>query len=348
MASKDGGLVARSVREALGTLVSPQLYTQLVARALSSAHLSEIPEQGRGVAHWIQGPLLREVEAAVGADAAELVGQQLAPVIAYASAEPTKPSHERSPPTSEPRPDSERAAASKLGTDRAAVRSAPYVRVASDRAQARAGDRANERAPSDRAPQGPRGSSGSERSAPAERTTRNPFASETPTGVAPAPTRRQTAETARSQPTPEQLARMNQAGHTARPAAPDASAGELRRVLVASSARAAVDSLQGYLRDTASVAEVSDLVGLLDALDDRTLRDPIVLLDCQRPTVHVTSIAAIGEDLPVGTTIVLWGVSDDTWSQLDRDRVPSCRWVRCSHEATPGDLGALVSMLIRQ
>lgn len=313
MATKDGGLVARSVREALGTLVSPQLYTQLVARALSSAHLSEIPEQGRAVAHWIQGALMREIETMVGADAAELVAQQLAPVIAHAAGEGMR--------ASLPTADSE----TKRGSDRAAVRRAPYVRVASDRVQPKpSSDRAQEPA-----------------------THRNPF-SEVPTGVAQAPKRRESAETARTQLTPEQLAAMNQAGHTTRPAAPDPEDRELRRVLVASNARTAVDSLQGYLYGVASVATVADLVGLLDALDDKTLRDPIVLLDCQRPTVHVTSIAAIGEDLPAGTTIVLWGVSDDTWNQLDRDRVPSCSWVRCSHEATPGDVGALLSMLISQ
>jgi hypothetical protein len=321
MATKDGGLVARSVREALGTLVSPQMYTQLVARALSSAHLSEIPEQGRAVAHWIQGALMREIESMVGADAAELVAQQLAPVIAHAAGGGMR----QSLPTANSGSDR---AESKKGSDRAAARRAPYVRVASERAQPKPS--------SDRA------------AVPSAASARNPFASDVPTGVAQAPKRRESAETARTQLTPEQLTAMNQAGHTTRPAAPDPEDGELRRVLVASNARAAVDSLQGYLYGAASVAPVADLVGLLDALDDKTLRDPIVLLDCQRPTVHVTSIAAIGEDLPAGTTIVLWGVSDDTWNQLDRERVPSCSWVRCSHEATPGDVGALVSMLISQ
>ncbi|HEX5656567.1 MAG TPA: hypothetical protein VFX59_05200 [Polyangiales bacterium] len=325
MATKEGGLVARSVREALGTLMSPQLYSQLVARALSSAHLSEIPEQGRAVAQWIQGPLLREVEVAAGADAAELVAEQLAPVVAHASNE-GRPSM----PREEPRPGSDRAAKRK-SSDRAAMRSAPYVRVASDRVRPPSAEK-NARVPSE----------------PAQRPAKNPFGSDIPTGLVSAPPRRQSAETTRTQLTAEQLAAMNQAGHTARPAAPDPEDRELRRVLLASNARGSVDSLQGYLQGVARVAPVADLVGLLDALDDKTLRDPIVLVDCQRPTVHATSIAAIGEDLPAGTTIVLWGVSDDTWSQLDRDRVPSCHWVRCSHEATPGDVGALVSMLISQ
>jgi hypothetical protein len=293
MATRDGGLVARSVREALDTLVSPQMYAQLIQRALASAGLSEVPEQGRAVGSWIQNSLLPELEAAVGSDAAELVAEQLAPVIAHAAS------------------------------------------VEMRQVEARPSDKARARS------QPPRMSS-----RPVQR---NAFGSEIPTGVvsAPAP-RRDYAETARTQLTPEQLAKMNAAGHTTRPAAFDPNARELRRVLVASSARGEIEALSGYLYGTANVAPVADLVSLLDVLDDKTLSDPIVLVDCQRPTVHVTSIAAIGEDMPVGTTIVLWGVSDDTWNQLDRERVPGCRWLRCSHEATTGDVGSLVSMLIRR
>ena len=55
---------------------------------------------------------------------------------------------------------------------------------------------------------------------------------------------------------------------------------------------------------------------------------------------------AFGEDLPRGTTVVLWGADDPTWAQLDRERTPACRWVRCSREATTDDVGSLCSMLL--
>lgn len=380
MASKDGGLVAHSVREALGTLVSPQVYAQLVARALASDHLSEIPEQGHAVAQWIQGALLREVEHSVGPDAADLVAKQLAPVVLHAV------THAAAGPPPAASRGSDRVTSRDPISDRASVRSAPYVRVASDRVGARVGsdrakqrgpsdraeprsasdratkpspsDRANQRPPSDRANQRPP-SDRAARRAPSDRANqrsgditsrpaRGPFSSEIPTGLVSAPPPRQSAATARTQLTPQQVAAMNQAGHTTRPAAPDPQDHELRRVLIASNTRPAVDALHGYLHGVAKVIKVADLVGLLDVLDDKSLHDPIVLIDCQRPTVHVTSVAAIGEDLPSGTTILLWGVSEDTWRQLDRDRVPSCRWVRCSHEATPGDIGSLISMLLSQ
>jgi hypothetical protein len=105
-------------------------------------------------------------------------------------------------------------------------------------------------------------------------------------------------------------------------------------------------ALRRYLAGSASVVHVPDFVGLLDALDEAAVVEPIVLIDCQRPTVHITSVATIGEDLPRGTTVVLWGADEATWQQVDRERMPSCRWVRCSSEATPHDVGSLCSMLL--
>jgi hypothetical protein len=117
-------------------------------------------------------------------------------------------------------------------------------------------------------------------------------------------------------------------------------------VLTATADATDLESLRRYLAKTAQVVHIPDLVGLLDALEGNQLVEPIVLIDCQRPTVHVTSVAAIGEDLPRGTTVVLWGADDPTWAQLDRDRTPACRWVRCSREATTDDVGSLCSMLL--
>lgn len=282
----EGGLVARAVREALGTLVSPQLAADLVDRALASAGLSEVPEQGRAIAHFVEGALLSEIEASVGSDAAELVSAQLAPIVAHATAQ------------------------SAVGL--------PAAR---------------------------RGAG---------------FASEPPTGVVPsqalAPMRSgQLAHTARVHLTASQLQQLRlpdeEQGNTQRPQpGSDESPGEsinvLPRVLVASKAAPAVEELREYLSGSASVVAIADLVALLDALEEPGLNKPIVLVDCRHPTVHFTSVAAIGEDLPSGTAVVLWGATDGMWRELDRERVPACRWVRCSLEATTDDVGSLCAMLL--
>lgn len=279
---KDGGLVSRTVREALGTLVSPEVATQVITRALNAARLEQVPESGPAVIDWVDGPLRREIEQVVGDDAAELVATQLAPMVAHASS--TSPS----------------------GSENPAV-------------------------------------------------TRSAFASDKPTGVVAVPPQMLPGEllnTARIHLTDQQLKalRQEEGGHTTRP-----TAGEelevvkpLRRVLAATNAREAVDALQRYLGAAAQVVQVLDLVGLLDTLEEPDTFEPIVLLDCQRPTVQATSITAIGEDLPRGTTVMLWGASESTWREVDRerDRAPSCRWVRCSQEATTDDVGSLCAVLL--
>jgi hypothetical protein len=281
MAIQKGGLVSRAVREALDTLVSPQLSGQLIARALAAAGHKEIPESGSAIGKWIEGSLRNEIESSVGGDAAELVSSQLAPIVAHAASRA------------------------------AAVATLP----------------------------------------PAA------FPSEKPTGVIPAQAsaklREEISRTARVHLTKEQMSKIaphsEQPGSTARPQGEANSAtlviGDLPRVLAASAEPRAVEALRRYLEGSASVVHIVDLVGLLDALDEPNLTKPIVLIDCQRPTVHASSIAAIGEDLPPGTAIVLWGASETTWRELDRDRVAACRWVRCSQEATTDDVGSLCTML---
>lgn len=317
---KDGGLVARAVREAVGTLVSPAVYGQLVTRALRTSGLTEIPESGAAIAAFIEGALLREVEQSVGADAAELVAQQLAPIVAHASV-----SRVARVPTPLP------AQADKAaGSSRAA--------------------RAKKSSPTKKA-------TPSDKAAPAGR---DAFGSEQPTGVANAPRprvrRSDLARTARVKLTREQMdqlkdpeskSRRSDPGHTARPEPAASAATHARTQLFGASADGdAMRALGVYLMGTAHVTQVEDLVGLLDALEEPGLHEPIVLLDCRKPTVHVTSIAAIGEDLPRGTTIVLWGATEETWRELDRDRLPGVRWVRCSVEATTDDVGSLCQMLV--
>jgi hypothetical protein len=316
---KDGGLVARAVREAVGTLVSPAVYGQLVGRALQASGLTEIPESGAAIAAFIEGALLREVEQSVGVDAAELVAEQLAPIVAHASVSRVARVPSLAPP---PRGEKSR------GSSRTERGKKP----------------AKDSTPSNKA-------------APAGR---DSFGSEQPTGVASAPKprgrRSDLARTARLKLTREQMDQLkdpnsgsnhSDPGHTARPEPGSGADARARTQLFgASSDGDAMRALGVYLMGTAHVSQVDDLVGLLDALEEPGLHEPIVLLDCRKPTVHVTSIAAIGEDLPRGTTIVLWGASEEAWRELDRDRLPEVRWVRCSVEATTDDVGSLCQMLV--
>ncbi|MET0343425.1 MAG: hypothetical protein ABW252_20610 [Polyangiales bacterium] len=299
---KETGLVSRAVREALGTLVSPAVAAQMVERALQTAGLGSIPEAGPALVSWVEGPLRAQVESLVGADAAELLAAQLAPVVAHArSGKHTLTGAKKVEKPAPIKP------ADKPGPGRTAFSSDQPTGVVNQPLPV-------ETKPRDINSTARMGLSDAQRralgaprkpgSGPGASTTRHP----------------QTFEVADPRPP--------------------------RRVLAATSASSAAEALQTYLGSTARVEQVQDLVALLDALEEPSTSQPIVLVDCQRPTVHVTSIAAIGEDLPRGTTVVLWGSSESAWNELDRDRMPNTRWVRCSQEATPDDVGSLCAMLI--
>ena len=74
---------------------------------------------------------------------------------------------------------------------------------------------------------------------------------------------------------------------------------------------------------------------------------PVLIVDCRRPCVRPTTVAAMAPELPPGTTVVLWGADDLTESELE-DVDPSSRdWIRCTAEATAQDLVSLCSLLLR-
>jgi hypothetical protein len=387
------GLVSRAVREALGSMVSPERCEQVIARSLAAHGLDAIPEVGEAIGTWLEGPLRAEVEAAVGADAAELLVAQLGPIAAYAAVAKLRPSAsaEGQAARSDAPKSAERKSAPE-GESRSAPTqaTAPLPRGAAleiildseDETQPHAGTRT---------PCVPRPAQTVEQQdsaclratvaieGPAMRADnaqvqvmpvlsvaaagggRSAFSTEAPTASFGRPP-------AMTIPAPGGTTPLENAALTMPPACPVndvmAQSGRKERrttmpdrpletgseampiVLTATSHMGDLGVLQRYLSGMARVIHVRDFVGLLDAIDTPGHGDPIVLIDCQRPTVHITSVTAIGEDLPRGTTVVLWGADEHTWQQVDRDRSPACRWVRCSSEATPHDVGSLCSMLL--
>jgi hypothetical protein len=358
---KGSGLISRAVREALSTLVSPQLCEQLISRSLASQGLSAVPESGTEIGEWLEGSLRGEVETLVGPDAADLMMMQLGPIAAYAAI--SMPSLPLSMPT-----------VSNVNADSSAP-STPASRRSSDN------DLDDDR-PTDlrfdltAEPVWAPASGPPDKSKPRS----DPFRSDPPTGVFAAPRAdgspiasflagggkrpsedndvrtlappRPTSDVA---PAPARgpagaISTNTAKNRTARPSPLDEVSNEsgkaLPLVLTATNNREALNALRRYLTNAASVVHVPDLVGLLDALEEPDVVEPVVLIDCHNPTVHISSVSAIGEDLPRGTTVVLWGVDEATWQQLDRERAPACRWVRCSSEATTDDVGSLCSMLL--
>jgi hypothetical protein len=349
MATQKGtGLVERAVREALGTLVSANMCDQLIARSLAEHGLAAIPEGGPELGQWLEGGLRGQVETAVGPDAADLLLSQLGPIAAYAAIAMPRPREAivNDPASQARRISSRPSRATGRGAAPDPFWDAPPLPDFDDEPEGATALRPEARDD---------GWGAAEDAAPRPIS----FESGPPTGMysnkelsfSPIPDNANAhprngvrtlppTQSVSDRPTHEAL-------HTTRPQETSMSPGKaMPYVLTATADATDLEALRRYLANNAQVVHIPDLVGLLDALETGQLVEPIVLIDCQRPTVHVTSVAAIGEDLPRGTTVVLWGADDPTWAQLDRERTPACRWVRCSREATTDDVGSLCSMLL--
>jgi hypothetical protein len=333
------------VHEALGTLVSPALCEQLIARSLALHGIEEIPEGGSDVAAWLEGSLRPTVELAVGPDAAELMMAQLGPIAAYAAiskplAKPLMPAATpQSMPVRSyrpPRPSAARQAHEDREID---VEDRPTAMPVDARVTLEIS--AEDRNTDPRFNQIATPVHSLELSLSAQSPANANFSSTAP------------SLPVRTKPPPQPLTDRppsHPAAHTTRPMPHETVVSEtingLPQVLTATNDQSDLLALRRYLDGTARVTHISDLVALLDVLQEPDLIEPILLIDCHRPSVHVTSVTTLGEDLPEGTTVVLWGADDATWEQVDRLRTPRCRWVRCSREATTDDVGSLCSMLL--
>lgn len=246
-------MIARAVREALGSLVSPSICDQLVRRSLRAQGLAAVPECGTEIGDWLEGALRDEVEAVMGPDAADLMMMQLGPIAAYAAfSQPVPPPARRS------------------------------VQPVIER----------------------------ERGEP------------------------QLADGLTARPTSRMEARPKL--HEALPA-----------VLVASKNLTALSALRRCLAGSASVSQVLDLVGLFDVLEEQRSTRLLLLLDCLKPTLHSSSLSVLGEGSARRFPVLLWGASDQEWSDAERELTPAFQWVRCASEVKMSDVGALCAMLLR-
>ncbi|MBX3249246.1 MAG: hypothetical protein KF901_18860 [Myxococcales bacterium] len=87
-------------------------------------------------------------------------------------------------------------------------------------------------------------------------------------------------------------------------------APERPMVLVATTDESVVVALRGLLAQHISVTRVSDVVALLEAAQLATPEHaPVVILHGACPSVQPATMATIGEELPSGSSLLLWGVS---------------------------------------
>ncbi len=119
----------------------------------------------------------------------------------------------------------------------------------------------------------------------------------------------------------------------------------LPMVFVATRSRERCAGIESHLQELAAVQQIEDVVAFLDNLKATASLSPLVVIDCVEASVQPATIAILAHELPKGSGVLLWGATDQHRELVDvatRDR----GWLRCDADASPGDVAALIQMLL--
>ncbi len=106
--------------------------------------------------------------------------------------------------------------------------------------------------------------------------------------------------------------------------------GELPVLVLASRDRVVARTIGEWLEDRAQVVSVTNV---LDLLQQGSQPGALVLIDCHRPAVRPVAVAALAEELPAATRVVLWGPSVDDEAAIAALSEATDRWIRCDAAA---------------
>lgn len=320
-------MVHSFVREALEALAAPPVAVSILARAMRRSRIDALPHDGGDLSRFVENELIDEVEKSLGEAAAELIRGRLLPIIRRAT-DPSETSavrvkHEGGKPTPEagihlPDIAAELAAAeSRASADAVDFDSGPTPRLTGSARAAALGEASAK--PSARVEQA-RVISGSERAKAAGR-----GASERPISIRPRAGNPSTL-LAESAPPPEHATG--------------------RTVLVAAGSGPRRDALELRLSEVARVIHIEDVMSLFDVLQAGELRHPVVVVDCDKPTVHPVTVATFTPDFPQGTAVLLWGASEQVEQDVLQTAQGQGRYTSIASSAGAGDVVALTLALL--
>jgi len=119
----------------------------------------------------------------------------------------------------------------------------------------------------------------------------------------------------------------------------------LPMVFVATRSSQRFNGIAEQIGTAAAVQQIQDVVAFLDNVKATASLSPLVVIDCVEASVQPSTIATLAHELPRSSAVLLWGATEQHRDLIDLatgDR----GWLRCGVEATPGDVAALIHMLL--
>lgn len=87
-------------------------------------------------------------------------------------------------------------------------------------------------------------------------------------------------------------------------------------VLVATSDSSLARRFSALLDPRAEVRRVRNAAALVQEISDAGSARSVVVLDCNEPSIRPIALAALADDLPMPTRVIIWGASDEVRSEL--------------------------------
>ena len=119
----------------------------------------------------------------------------------------------------------------------------------------------------------------------------------------------------------------------------------LPMVFVATRDRSRFEAIAEKVGSAAAVQQIEDVVAFLDNVRATASLSPLLVIDCVQASVQPSTIATLAHELPKSSAVLVWGATEK--HRALTDLVTSDRgWFRCGIEAKPGDVAALIQMLL--
>lgn len=124
-------------------------------------------------------------------------------------------------------------------------------------------------------------------------------------------------------------------------AAPSSRPGRLLpHVLVATRDPAMLRKMSVWLDPRAAVMRVRSVMDLLHRLEDAAHAPSVIVLDCRQPSVRPLALAALAEELPLSTHVVLVAATPELVRKLADIAPSSSGWLALSGAVRPKELAA--------
>lgn len=340
-----------TVRETLDSVVAPAVRDSVLSSALRQANLAEVPAELESFLAFVEGPLRAAIIGTVGLELGESIVDELARLAAHAGAPSSSPHARWTGGGGKGPHNTDRIAlhpswAGSLQEPATAHAERPITGIQAN------GQRAERPVSSLTDPEArlavarpPRGE------------VRTPIGRVTPPLreehlVAPREgtrTLQSTRSTAPSPPSSNAYPRgtAEAIGVRGTRTPQQAVNRKLPYVLVATQEVRLVQQLSAWLDPRAAVMRVRGLLPLIQSLEDASGSRLVIILDCQRPSIRPAALAALAEELPADTQVVMWGATPEMEQQVVLVSEHARAWFVCSAHAEAKDVAERCVELIR-